>query len=190
MSSFGASRTTSKYHPSGELPVPIERIIEFQLGLDIVPVPGLQDQYDVDAYITSDLTEIRVDRFIYAHRPTRYRFSLAHEMAHLLIHKDVFKELKFSTIKEWKEAISGIPEEQYGWIEWQAYALGGLILVPARPLADLFDTKLKEAGKVGVDLHGVDENARRVVESHIGRYFDVSAEVIAKRMKKDRLWRE
>jgi len=179
-----------KYHQSGELPVPIERIVEFKLGLDIVPVPGLQDQFDVDAFITSDLTEIRVDRFIQANRNTRYRFSLAHEVAHFLVHQDVFKEMKFSTIKEWKKAICEIPENEYGWIEWQAYTLGGLILVPARPLADLFATKCQEAKSKGLDdLQSVDEDARRIVESHMGKYFDVSADVIAKRMKKEGFWK-
>src|SRR5579871_4472789 len=131
-----------QHHPSGDLPIPIERIVEFKLGLDIVPVPGLQDGFDIDAFITNDLTEIRVDDFIQQKRPARYRFSLAHEVGHLLIHKDVLSELKFSTIKEWKEAFLAIPEEEYGWIEWQAYCLAGLILVPGPPLKALFEASL------------------------------------------------
>jgi len=184
-----AAEFLKQHHPSGEIPIPIERIVEFRFGLDIVPVPGLQDEFDVDAYITGDLTEIRVDRFIMDKRPTRYRFSLAHELAHVLIHKDVFAALKFSTIEEWKAAMQAIPEEQYGWIEWQAYCLGGLILVPERPLKDLFETKAEEARRAGIVLNGADEATRRVVESHLGRYFEVSADVIAKRMAKDGLWK-
>lgn len=30
-----------RYHPDDTIPVPIEEIIEFDLGLDIIPVPGL-----------------------------------------------------------------------------------------------------------------------------------------------------
>src|SRR5271155_3958453 len=100
-----AANFLARYHSSGELPIPIEKIVEFKLGLDIVPVPGLQDEFDIDAFITSDLTEIRVDRFIQEHRPARYRFSLAHEVAHLVIHQEVFKELAFSTISEWKDVM-------------------------------------------------------------------------------------
>jgi IrrE N-terminal-like domain len=178
-----------QHHPSGEIPIPIERIIEFRFQLDIVPVPGIQDEFDVDAYITSDLREIRVDRFIQASRPARYRFSLAHELSHLLIHQEVFKELKFSSIKDWKSAICSIPEEQYGWIEWQAYSLGGLILVPPQPLKDLFETRCEEAMRAGIDLQEVDDRMRRVIESNIGRHFEVSAEVIARRMKYDKMWK-
>jgi len=137
-----ADRFLTRYHESGEMPIPIEKIVEFKLGLDIVPVPGLQEEFDVDAFITSDLAEIRVDRFIQENRPSRYRFSLAHEVAHLVIHQDIFKLLTFSTIAQWKDVMSSIPEEPYSWIEWQAYALGGLILVPGQPLRDLFEAKV------------------------------------------------
>jgi len=183
-----ADEFLGKHHPSGELPVPIERIVEFKLGLDIVPVPGLKNQYDVDAFLTSDSTQIRVDGFIQAKHDSRYRFSLAHEVAHYLVHQDVFKQLKFSSIKEYKEVILAIPQEEYQWIEYQAYALGGLILVPIKPLSDLFETKTAEAKKAGVDLQTIDERARKIVESNMGRYFGVSAEVIKRRMKKEKMW--
>ena len=32
-----------RYHPSRLLPVPIEEIVEFKLGVDIVPIPNLGD---------------------------------------------------------------------------------------------------------------------------------------------------
>ena len=38
-----------RYHASRKIPIPIEQIIEFQMGLDIVPLPGLLEAYDVDA---------------------------------------------------------------------------------------------------------------------------------------------
>jgi hypothetical protein len=184
-----AAEFLKQHHPSGEIPIPIEQIIEFRFGLDIVPVPGLLDEFDVDAYITGDLTEIRVDRFIMEHRLARYRFSLAHELAHLLLHKDVFKALKFSTIDEWKAAMQSIPSDDYSWIEWQAYCLAGLILVPERPLKDLFEEKAEEAKRAGVVLSEADDAMRRIVESHLGRYFEVSADVIGRRMTKDGLWK-
>lgn len=58
-----------KHHPTGVIPVPVEEIIEFQFGLDIVPTPGLHEGFDVDAFITNDLTTIYVDDFVYKSRP-------------------------------------------------------------------------------------------------------------------------
>ncbi len=184
-----ATNFLSQHHASGEIPIPIEKIVEFKLQLDIVPIPGLQDEFDVDAFLTNDLTEIRVDQFIQQERPARYRFSLAHEVAHLLIHQDIFKELKFSTIAEWKKAMTSIPEDQYGWLEWQAYCLGGLLLVPSLPLRALFQESAEKALKAGIDLRELDDDSRRIVESNLGRHFDVSREVIAKRMNYDKLWK-
>ena len=183
-----ADNVLKTHYPDGDLPIPIEHIVEFGFELDIVPMPGLQSEFDVEAYITNDLSEIRVDRFIFEKRLFRYRFSLAHELAHLLIHRDILRALKFSTIAEWKTAMSSIPDEQYKWIEWQAYELAGMLLVPQMPLGDIFQTKVAEAKRAGIDIQEMDQKFRRVIEANIGKHFEVSGDVIAKRMKRDRLW--
>jgi hypothetical protein len=67
-------------HPSRGIPIPIEEIIEFQLGLDIVPVPGLLEHFEVDGFLAWDHSEIRVDQFAMQSRYTRYRFTLAYEV--------------------------------------------------------------------------------------------------------------
>lgn len=35
-------------HPSGNIPVPIEEIVEFDFGINIVPVLGLQREFEVE----------------------------------------------------------------------------------------------------------------------------------------------
>jgi hypothetical protein len=184
-----AEEFLATHHPSGEIPVPVEEIIEFSFGLDIVPVPGLKSEYDVDAYITSDLTEIRVDGQIQKKYPNRYRFSLAHELAHLLVHKDVFAELRFATIAEWKAAMNAIPAVQYGYIESQAYCLAGLILVPAIPLNDVFGAKCDEAKAAGIDFVTASDDCRRIIERAVGDYFEVSGDVISRRLRAEKLGR-
>ncbi len=90
-----AENFLATYHSSGELPIPVEEIIEFELDLDIVPIPRLMLDLDVDAFITADLKEIRVDKYIQETVLTRYRASLAHELSHLLIHREFFEKLRF-----------------------------------------------------------------------------------------------
>jgi hypothetical protein len=51
-------------HPAATIPVPIEEIVEFRFHIDIIPVPGLQDAFEVDGFIASDLTNITVDAFM------------------------------------------------------------------------------------------------------------------------------
>jgi hypothetical protein len=178
-----------QHHPAGGLPVPIEDIAEFGFKVDIVPMPGLMDNFDVDAFLTSDLQEIRVDQTIQRSRPNRYRFSLAHELAHLVIHRDIFAALRYSDVRQWKEAMASIPESQYRFIEIQAYALAGLILVPERPLADMVADRAEAAAKAGIKFAEIDMRNRKIIESNIGKSFEVSQEVIARRMEKDNLWR-
>ncbi len=50
-----AHKFLAEHNPTGEIPVPIEKIVEFRFEMDIVPVPGLHEQLNVDSYITSDL---------------------------------------------------------------------------------------------------------------------------------------
>jgi Zn-dependent peptidase ImmA (M78 family) len=156
--------------------------------LDIIPTPGLHKGFDIDAFITSDLTSIFVDEFVYDSRPGRYRFSLAHELAHLLLHKDIFSRLRFSTIAEWKKVITEFPEKEYGYLEWQAYALAGLILVPPDPLAGEFEKAVAHLYQVGLSLETATEPARCMIEGALAEYFAVSTAVIGKRVGYDNLW--
>ncbi|MGE5300409.1 MAG: hypothetical protein ACM3MB_05535, partial [Acidobacteriota bacterium] len=47
-----------KHHPSGDIPVPIEEIAEFDFGINIVPVLGLQREFEVEGFTSGDLQNI------------------------------------------------------------------------------------------------------------------------------------
>src|SRR5260370_35342538 len=95
-----AEELQASHHPAGELPIPIEEIIEFDCAIDIVPIPGLMSDLDIDAFMTADLKEIRVDQYIQQKALTRYRASLAHEVSHSLIHRQSFEQRRFVTVRE------------------------------------------------------------------------------------------
>ncbi|MGR3310427.1 MAG: ImmA/IrrE family metallo-endopeptidase [Candidatus Brocadiales bacterium] len=73
-----------KYHPEDSYPVPIEDIIEYQLKLDIIPIPGLRDYVEVEGFVSVVSGSISIDDYIYHKRPARCRFTLAHEIGHLI----------------------------------------------------------------------------------------------------------
>lgn len=100
-----ADKFLADHHPKGTIPVPIEFIIESDFAMDIVPVPGLQSGFDVVAFITNDMSEIRVDEHVYMNRLNRYRFSLAHELAHRVLHADLWSEVEFHDVESWKNAM-------------------------------------------------------------------------------------
>lgn len=85
-----------RYNPSGLIPIPIEEIVEFKLKVDIVPVPNLQKDFDIEGFTSSDLQNIFVDDYILSERPTRYRFTLAHEVGHIILHKEIFTKVKLT----------------------------------------------------------------------------------------------
>ncbi|MCH8042101.1 MAG: ImmA/IrrE family metallo-endopeptidase [Planctomycetes bacterium] len=179
----------AEHHPEGTLPVPIERIAEYEFDLDIVAIPGLQNNLEMESAPSKDLKTVYIDEFVYKNRPNRYRFSLAHELAHIVLHKDIIAELDFSSVFEWKAVVAGIPHDQLRWIEFQAYSLGGLILVQEKPLHDHFSTAVDAARSVGAISSAVpSEEVRKMVESYIASPFEVSAGVISRRVKADNLW--
>jgi hypothetical protein len=47
-----------KYYSSFDLPVPIEKIVEFDLGINIVPFPNLYRDHSINGFLTYDMREI------------------------------------------------------------------------------------------------------------------------------------
>jgi hypothetical protein len=177
-----------RHHPADTLPVPIAAIIEFDFQMDIVPIPGLHESLEIDSSISSDLATIYIDEFVFKKRPARYHFSLAHELSHKLIHGDLFREeLSFTNLAEWKAAMTAIPPKEYGYIEWQAYCLAGLILVPSSHLAVAYAKAEESAAAAGISFRDVDVDSGKLICAAIGKDFQVSGDVVRKRLHFDHL---
>jgi hypothetical protein len=179
-------------HPAGHsLPVKVLDLAEFDLGLELVPVDGLREQLDIDALLMGDLKSILVDKraFMSSRLEYRLRFSVAHEIGHLILHRDIYGGLQHSTAREWFDFISAIPDVEYGWVEWQAYEFAGRLLVPPEPLRESFQTAIQSAQAAGYsDWLAADEAALDYIGTRVAPKFGVSAEVIAKRLRAEKLW--
>jgi hypothetical protein len=111
-------------HQAGRrVPVEILDLAEFDLGLELIPAEGLREELEIDALLMGNLKSILVDRRAFMNRRMefRLRFSGAHEIGHLMLHRDIYAGLQHTTAAEWFDYISAIPEVEYGWVEWQAY---------------------------------------------------------------------
>lgn len=66
------------YNPSGTIPVPIEEIVEFEFGINIVPILGLQREFEIEGFTSSDLKNIYVDEYVNKghHETTRLVYRL------------------------------------------------------------------------------------------------------------------
>jgi len=174
-----------RYHASRTIPVPIEEIVEFQMGLDVVPTPGLHETYDIDGYLSHDLTSIYVDLSFFEKRPARYRFTLAHEVAHLLLHRDFFESATFRTVSEWKDFARSFPEPAYAKFEDQAYRVGGLILIPHEHLAQEAARCIDVVRGEGIDLHEHWDFAWTRIAAHLAPLFDVSEGAVRKALERE-----
>ena len=179
-------------HPAGrELPVKILDLAEFDLHLDLVPVNGLREQLDIDALLMGDLKSILVDKraFMSPRLEYRLRFSVAHEIGHLVPHRDIYGGVQHATAAEWFDFNSVVPDAEYGWVEWQAYEFAGRLLVPPDALREAFQAAVQSAQAAGYsDWLVADEAALDYLASRIAPKFGVSADVVAKRLRVERLW--
>ncbi|MFC1544588.1 ImmA/IrrE family metallo-endopeptidase [Gemmatimonadota bacterium] len=128
----------SRYHPQRLIPVPIERIVELGMGIDIIPVHGLKDAIDSDGYISNHFQSIAMDLRIYKEYDNRRRFTIAHEIGHMVMHKQILEKFEFESIEEWKGFVTSIDPKQYSHLEVQANKFAGLVLVPSGQLHEMY----------------------------------------------------
>lgn len=83
------------YNKENKFPIPIEEIIDNILEMDIIPLPNLEKVFNTTGLLTSDLKHIYVDEWVYNNQETRYRFTLAHEVGHRILHPKIYKSLQY-----------------------------------------------------------------------------------------------
>lgn len=136
-----------KYHPNDTIPIPIESIIEFDLELDIIPVPNLHKNHGIDGALSQDFSQIYVDDYAFENWPNRHRFTLAHEVGHYVLHKSDLENGEINTVEDWLDyakEIAGIGN----WFETQAHTFAGYILIPPHHLESQFNRFLPEIEKM------------------------------------------
>ncbi len=127
---------------ASRVPIDIFEIIEFELGMDVVPRPGLKAEEGLDASITVDFTQIDVDYEMYlakedrsSHR--RARFSVAHELGHSILHKDLIEGFGISSELRWRDFQGNyMTREHFARLEIQAHEFAGRLLVPRQALIE------------------------------------------------------
>jgi Zn-dependent peptidase ImmA (M78 family) len=183
-----ANQFLNQYYPVRNPPIPIEEIVEFQLGLNIFPVRNYKNTTTIESALSNDLKTIYVDEYLMNKGfVNRYRFSLAHEVGHIFLHSEVFKEFPCKSAYDWKKFIMEVDMDQYQWLETHAYQFAGLILVPP----DILARELKII-QVSYEKDGQAPNSEIVifeeyVMNRLKEKFQVSSDVINKRLKADGL---
>jgi Zn-dependent peptidase ImmA (M78 family) len=162
------------------IPVDVELIAERNLKLLMIPVPDLRSQIQADAFLSNDLKEILYDPRC---PDVRVRFSIAHEIAHLVLHSDVIASFRPGSLEEWKEMQRQLPETLWGRAEYQAREFAGRLLVPVHKLIEVlkeFQPLIVKAKQIMPDLE--QPVIKDLLSPKLAKRFHVSDEVIARRM--------
>lgn len=129
---------------NNDIPVEIEDIIELKLNIDIIPIPGFLKLTNMDALITSGWKYIYVDNNEYLDgHYHRLRFSLAHEIGHFVLHKEIYYNFGIKNQEDYYKLYKDIPGLQYGYLESQANKFASYLLIPRKILATELAKELK-----------------------------------------------
>jgi Zn-dependent peptidase ImmA (M78 family) len=124
------------YNASSVFPVDIEVIIERDLEISILPFSELKRMYGIEAYLTLSKRNIYVDPFLMDldQNEKRYRFTLAEEVAHGILHKDLFTGIK--TPEDYLALYDKMNPSDYRKMDKDAKYLGAAILMPRSAFQD------------------------------------------------------
>lgn len=181
-------------HNLTSIPINIELITERDFEIHIVPFSSLKREYGIDGYSAHDGSIIYVDGYAYHETPNRLRFTVAHELGHLILHRPYFQQVNWSSVEEWIEILGQLDTKDIDWMEYQALAFAGLVLVPQSNLKTCFDEQLQSlqsqiqrARSSGVSRADYIETVIYAIADRLSRKFEVSIGVIGKRIDFDSL---
>jgi Zn-dependent peptidase ImmA (M78 family) len=129
-----ARRLLEKYHVTSA-PVPVERIAKAEGA--VVQYAPLDDELSGMAYIRDDRAIIGVNAI---HHPNRQRFTVAHEIGHLVLHRSHISE-QVHVDKVSAFALNRDPKAATGTdaLEIEANAFAAELLMPEKILREALD---------------------------------------------------
>lgn len=189
-----------QFAPSLEAPIDIEEIMELQLEIDPFPMPSFEEAFGIVGTLGAGYRILFIDESVYKRQQARYRFTAAHEIAHLVLHRDILDDLS----THWEQSPTKSTEE---WIrlyqsthpvirtmEFQANYWASHVLAPNPTFLEAANRALLEyeAWYEAERLQGSDpdNSFETVITSLCGqlkRIFLISHEMVRIRLEEERL---
>ncbi len=160
----------------GSFPVDVEAICD-DLNIGIMPTAGLSKNVGVDAFISTDFKTIYVDSVEYDKASYRYRFSIAHELGHFVLHKK-YCSSSASDFNEWLKILHSVKNN---YAEFQANYFAGSLLVPENELVKFLNDEFD--GSFARNYWHAGSAELGEILARVRRHFCVSDIVIARRMR-------
>lgn len=162
-----ATNVLQEYGLDSNIPIDVELLAELA-GFKIWPLNYPEIKRDILGFILIKTKEIYIQSELFNDQhgyEQRYRFTIAHELAHYYLHKEYYESLSYSTIDEWIEVYLS-NQNDIAKAEIQANIFASHLLMPNSHLAkDLkgkkdveqdFDIITKLAAKYNVSYHAME----------------------------------
>lgn len=153
--------------PTITIPIDIDLIVEKEPGVRLDILPAIKDRFGVAGVVcrsAEGIFTILIDEQIADKNPNFYRFTIAEEYAHVILHSSVINKI------ENLEAVYSLHQwERYWEIDRNAKRFAAALLMPAKHLVEdarnLY-TRLVEAVGFGAPKAIIDRLADRLSRSY------------------------
>lgn len=180
----------TEYHPSFELPIPIEQIVDVKIGLDIVPINNLYRDFGLSGYLTRDCSAIFVDEFQTDNYEEKYRFTLAHEIGHYVLHKSFYENLPFEAPDEYVAWRASVPPQDMSWFETHGDWFAGHVLVPTNRLKEICLKVVSKYQDRFSEFKTIPDDIWSYISNEVAPHFEVNPPVVEIRIKKENIPQE
>jgi len=178
-----------------QLPLDLISFVELDLRLDLIPYDGLKNDFGADAAILADFSGCYIDGEVFdridvvrGSQLNRLRFSIAHELGHLFLHRELFESANIRTpdhLLDWLNEHDGRKYE----FEREANEFAGRLLVPVETLRECFDRMLPAMdGKYGRHAWVSNAEIRSKTAELIAPRFGVHPIAIETRFDREGIW--
>lgn len=137
------------HNPDETLPVPLEHIVEFSLGINLLTVPNLKDHIECDGFISSDFKIITIDDYIFNSVESRSRFTLAHELGHLVLHRDLYEKERIKDLQGFIDFQNRLGSDGWKSLEIQANMFASCLLFPDKAMKAKTESAIATAEALG-----------------------------------------
>jgi len=175
------------------LPVDVFTLAELEFQLDIIPFDDLYEKYEVDAALIQDFSGIYVDAEAYIiwekgprWKQRRLRFSVAHELGHYVLHRELAAKLNFRTFADFALWTKGNHGQKYT-LEQTANEFAGRLLVPADRLRAAFES-FADVAKDVIPNWYTSPDMRHGFAEKLREQFEVNTPVIETRLDREDIW--
>jgi hypothetical protein len=171
----------------GELPIPVERLADAKLGIDIVDTAGLEAAGGLLGLLAVDGRTIHLDGSVGGERMRQRRMIIAHETGHHQLHRAWYDRIRTMSPGDLEAFQALMGPDVIRRLNWQAEVFGQCLLVPSAALIAAVQAAEWRVSRFRA-LELGDEFERARVIAYVTDVLQVPGGVIESRGRMEGLW--